>query len=139
MQPVCSLVSDNDQTGLCLDVKGADVSSGTGQVGAFTCNLTVAQKWNFEGSTIEGLGTTSQGPFCLDVFDNGVFDGTPVDITRCNGTTAQTWFYDNQGAIVGERSRKCLTVPFDTPLPHPVVIQTCGFPFRENNQIWTIR
>src|ERR1700730_4590097 len=73
-----------NNTGLCLDVKGADVSSGTGQVVAFTCNGTFAQQWTFEdsfpappparGQTIRGLkNPTARGgvSFCLDVFGNG--------------------------------------------------------------------
>jgi hypothetical protein len=146
-----SLVNFGDNPGLCLDVKNANVSSGTGKVVAFTCNGTFAQQWDFEvsfpreprvaGQTIRGLKKpTSPGgvSFCLDVFFNGRADGTPVDITQCNFTTAQIWRYIGGEIMLADSQEgsKCLTVHPGLTLPQPVTIQTCtGSP----NQIWAIR
>jgi len=118
-------------TGPCLDVLNANISTGIGVVDAFTCNGTFAQQWTFEGLTIQGLGTTSQGSFCLDVFGNGTAAGTKVDIFPCNGTTAQNWYF-YAGLIFAIHAQKCL----DASTPSQVTIQTCAF---GPSQIWAIR
>jgi len=134
------LVAGSSDESVCLDVQWADVSTGTGTLVAFTCNLTSAQSWNFEGKTIQGLGTTSAGAFCLDVNNDRTYDAKQVDITWCNQTPAQNWFYTDQSAIVGAHSKKCLTVGFSqSPPPYPVTMETCGYPFVEGNQVWAIR
>jgi len=117
-------------TGPCLEVRGANIS--TGIVQAFTCNGTFAQQWNFEGSVIQGLGSTSSGAKCLDVLANGTANGTRVDITSCNGTTAQSWTYSG-GRLIGTHSGKCLTAG---ALGTQVTIQTCN---GTAGQFWSIR
>jgi hypothetical protein len=53
----------------CLDVRGAKVSTGTNNVPVqpSPCNGAFSQQWNFEGFTIQGLGSTASGGHCLDV------------------------------------------------------------------------
>jgi hypothetical protein len=135
-----------DNTGLCLDVKGADVSSGTGVVDAFTCNGTFAQQWTIEppeppflagindAPTIQGLKNwSSPVPFCLDVFPP--VPGQPVDITFCNGTPAQLWVFD--GTLITHLGFLCLTVsPLTTTLPRPVIIRECDGSL---SQVWRVR
>lgn len=121
-------------TGPCLEVQGANISSGTGIVQAFTCNGTFGQQWNFEGLIVQGLGSTSSGAFCLDVFANGTANGTAVDITHCNGTTAQQWYYSNH-QLIAHQAIKCLDVGTGS-VPRPAVINTCN---GSAGQIWSIR
>lgn len=121
-------------TGPCLEVLNANISSGTGAVDAYTCNGTFAQQWNFEGVIVQGLGTTSSGAYCLDVFANGTANGTAVDYTHCNGTTAQQWYYVNH-ALVASHANKCLDVGTGS-VPLPAVINTCN---GSAGQIWSIR
>jgi hypothetical protein len=119
-------------TGPCLDVRGANISSGTGIVQTYTCNATFAQQWNFDVFTIQGLGSTASGNKCLDVFARGTADGTPVDITSCNGTPAQTWVYSG-GRVINTNSNKCLTAG---PLGTQVTIRTYN---GTASQLWLVR
>jgi hypothetical protein len=64
--------------------------------------------WEFESlnGTVTGSNPTPYVPYtiqpyspsspniCLDVFADGRANGTPVDVTTCNGTPAQYWWYD---------------------------------------------
>jgi Ricin-type beta-trefoil lectin domain len=101
-------------------------------VQTYTCNATFAQQWNFDVFTIQGLGSTASGNKCLDVFARGTADGTPVDITSCNGTPAQTWVYSG-GRVINTNSNKCLTAG---PLGTQVTIRTYN---GTASQLWLVR
>jgi hypothetical protein len=46
---------------------------------------------------------------CLDVNGGDTTNGTVVDLYACNGTAAQTWTPQPNGALVNPQSGKCLT------------------------------
>jgi hypothetical protein len=45
---------------------------------------------------------------CLDVNGAGTANGTTVDLYTCNGTGAQTWVPQSDGALLNPNSGKCL-------------------------------
>ena len=45
---------------------------------------------------------------CLDVDGAGTANGTTVDLYTCNGTGAQTWVPQSDGALLNPNSGKCL-------------------------------
>ena len=48
---------------------------------------------------------------CLDVNASGTADGTLVDLYDCNGTAAQVWQPQSNGALLNPNSGKCLDDP----------------------------
>jgi chitinase len=45
---------------------------------------------------------------CLDVNGAGTANGTTVDLYDCNGTGAQVWVHQSNGAYLNPNSGKCL-------------------------------
>jgi hypothetical protein len=85
-------------TGLCLDVVGANPTSGT-PVQLWTCNASAAQHWVYD-RTAQTVTNPVLGK-CLDVRGGDPTPGAAVQIWDCNGTLAQKWSYDpTTGALV---------------------------------------
>jgi hypothetical protein len=121
------------ETGACLDVRGGSTANRT-PVQAFRCNATFAQQWNFDGTTIRGIGTTNHFAMCVAVSGGGIADGTPVLMTFCNSSTAQLWVYDH-GHLVNFASHKCLDIQALGRDGTPATIQPCNAFAR--GQFWT--
>jgi len=70
----------------------------------YTCNGTPAQQWTVveAGSTLHVLGK------CMDIYAGGTANGTPVDLYDCNGTGAQVFIPQSDGALYNPQSGKCL-------------------------------
>jgi hypothetical protein len=100
------------------------VSAAT-STGASTANLS-----NGSAATI----VSAVGGRCLDDNGDATADGNKIQIWACNGTSAQTWKYEN-GALVGPGG-KCLDVQWDNQANGtPVWLYTCnGGPAQQ----WTI-
>ena len=45
---------------------------------------------------------------CLDIKSGGTANGTTVDLYSCNGTGAQVWEHQSDGAYLNPQSGKCL-------------------------------
>jgi hypothetical protein len=45
---------------------------------------------------------------CMDISGGGTADGTPVDLYYCNGSGAQVWQPQSDGALYNPQSGKCL-------------------------------
>jgi endoglucanase len=73
---------------------------------------------------------------CLDVQGAGTVDGTPVQISDCNGNQAQQWTAAAKGALVNPLSAKCLDVSgAGTANGTPVQIYDCN---GTGAQQWTL-
>ena len=139
--------SPTDQNAfICLQ---AEDSSNSSVVFAGPCANTFNQVWNWEGSEIQGLGTSvgigGVHETCLDVRGGGTADGTLVQIFECNGTGAQEWIYTGTGTIFNPQSGKCLDLKTVNLLGisppgervvngYQAVIQTCN-----NSQNWAVQ
>jgi len=71
--------------------------------------------------TIEANGTLQIAGKCVDVFHSGTGNGTEIDLASCNGTGAQQWRAESNGALLNPESGKCLgltngSTANDTPL-----------------------
>jgi hypothetical protein len=81
--------------GLCLDVKGANVSAGV--VTMQPCNGTNAQKWAVSRDVngwlivISALRGANNALECVDINGANSTPGTRVDLAGCNNTVAQIW------------------------------------------------
>lgn len=62
-----------------------------------------AQQW-----TVDPDGTIEAMSKCLDVTGGGTANGTAVDLYTCNGTGAQVWQPQSDGALYNPQSGKCL-------------------------------
>lgn len=93
--------------GKCLDDWGAGQSNGN-VVDIYSCNNTLAQKWNPSNGTIRAFG------MCLDVNGGGTANGTKVQLYTCNGTGAQQWRAGANGSLVNPQSGRCLDDPGST-------------------------
>ena len=72
---------------------------------------------------------------CLDVNGGDTTNGTVVDLYACNGTAAQTWTPQPNGALVNPQSGKCLTDTGSGGSGTQTTIEDCtGAP----NQHWTL-
>jgi Ricin-type beta-trefoil lectin domain len=123
----------------CLEV---DSSANSSPASAVPCNATFFQQWNWEGTEIQGLGTTNVNRKCLDVRGGGTADGTIVQLFDCNGTGAQRWSYSDTGRVVNLGSGKCLDLKTITPAGVNVlqaVIQTCNANVGSVSQKWLIQ
>ena len=135
------LVNENNSISpnvICLQ---AEDSSNSSVVFAGPCANTFNQVWNWEGSEIQGLGTSvgigGVHETCLDVRGGGTADGTLVQIFECNGTGAQEWIYTGTGTIFNPHSGKCLDLKTVNRFgfnEYQAVIQTCN-----NSQNWAVQ
>jgi subtilisin family serine protease len=93
--------------GKCADVRGAGTANGT-PVQIMSCNGTVAQEWQFTGSTLYN-GHSGR---CLDVRGGNMANRTPVQIFDCNGTRAQSWNWssDRHELFIRHDTARCLEV-----------------------------
>lgn len=129
-----------DGPGHCLDVLGDTQKSGQ-TVDPATCNGTPAQGWTYTlpGATITtptngpfSTQITSAGLLCLDVVGNNPSPGAMIDISRCNGTTAQAFTFNPAvpGPVVDTATGLCLEDAFEADM----IMDTCnGLP----EQTWT--
>ena len=62
----------------------------------------------FRSWTEESDGTIHADGKCLDVTGGATADGTLVDLYTCNGTGAQAWVAQSDGALYNAQSGKCL-------------------------------
>ena len=107
--PTTPLVND---TGLCLDLSGANNTDGTA-VQVYTCNGTNAQQW-----TVEPDGTVQSEGKCLDVA------GSAVDITTCSGSSTQHWQSASNGTLVSSAGL-CATDPGSGGASTKVQVASC--------------
>jgi len=111
-------------TATCLDDKQGLTTPGN-PVQAYTCNTQYNQQWNFEGSVIQGVGTTGNGGMCLDIKKGGTTPGTLVDLWTCTGATNQQWYYWN-GQRISQASGLCLDVGSGNTSGTQAFINTCN-------------
>ena len=72
---------------------------------------------------------------CLDVNGGTTTNGTVVDLYDCNGTAAQTWSPQPNGALVNPQSGKCLTDTNSGGSGTQASINDCN---GQSNQHWTL-
>jgi hypothetical protein len=91
----------NRQSGLCMDVQGAQMADGT-DVLQWTCHGQAWQKWSHDPST--GLIRSRHDPrFCLD--NSGSFeDGADIVIRRCSGNANQRFDADAASGVIRMRT-----------------------------------
>ncbi len=81
---------------------------------------------NWEGTELQGFGTTNVNRICLDVKGGGSADGTLVRLFPCNGTGAQRWIYNTSGQVVNVQSNKCLDLQKSVTSFPSTVIRSCN-------------
>jgi endonuclease/exonuclease/phosphatase family metal-dependent hydrolase len=91
----------NHDSGLCLDVAGANVSNGS-NVLVWDCHGGDWQRFNYDAKT--GLIRNRQDPrYCLD--NGGHFaDGAGLIVMACNGSANQRFTLDERGGTISMRS-----------------------------------
>lgn len=79
----------NQNSGLCLDVHGANMNQST-EVGQYPCTANAAnQLWLYASDkTLRTLGKTNM---CLNPKGGTASAGTSLEIWPCNGATSQQW------------------------------------------------
>lgn len=85
----------NGLSGLCLDVRGGAVNGAPVQ--QWTCNGISNEKWepqDVPSDDIPALFSRVSGTrdYCLDIPGGQTIPGLTMQIYRCNGTAAQTWW-----------------------------------------------
>jgi hypothetical protein len=85
----------NRLTTLCLDARGG-ATNGT-PIQQWTCNTISNEKWAPSNVFIPAITTLTSrvsgtSTHCLDNPQQGTADGTAMQLWRCNGTDAQSWF-----------------------------------------------
>ena len=75
--------------GKCLDIRGADASSGT-SVQLYTCVEVPQQRWRDQDT---GVLKSDLADVCLDVAYGATTPGSLVWSYACNGTHAQGWYH----------------------------------------------
>ena len=89
----------------------------------------VVDRWDPNG-TLQALGK------CLDVQGGGTANGTLVQLYTCNGTGAQVWQPQPNGALANPQSGKCLDDTGSSTTPGTQVqIWSCT---GAGNQSWTL-
>jgi hypothetical protein len=92
---------------------------------------TNGQQW-----TEEPNGTIHADGDCLDVTGGGTANGTLVDLYTCNGTGAQVWQPQPDGALLNPQSGACLDdTGLSTTPGTQVQIWSCT---GAANQSWTL-
>lgn len=119
--------------GKCVDVSGARRADGTPIV-IFTCNGSAAQTWTMKADgTVQALGK------CLDVQDDGTYDGAAVQLWSCgSGQPNQRWVYDGATRhLVNPASGRCLDARDQSSADGTrLQIWTCN-PNYQANQRWS--
>jgi hypothetical protein len=104
----------NNPTGLCVDVPGG-IAVPSAMVRSWSCNYSSAQQWVIDYSNETILFAANEN-YCLDVYENGTSEGSPIDIYYCNGQLNQQWVVDtSDGFISNPQSGLCLNVPGQNP------------------------
>ncbi len=81
-------------------------------------------------------GTIQAQGGCLDVSNSGTADGSLVQHYECNGSGAQQWRAQSNGALLNPESGKCLDDPnSSTANSTQVQIYTCN---GTNAQTWAV-
>jgi hypothetical protein len=94
--------------GKCLDDAGGSAADGN-KVDISSCNTdTAEQQWTIEADGAMLIGNSFA---CLEVYDSGTANTTPVDIDACDGTGAEEWRPLANGSLVNPESGKCLADP----------------------------
>jgi hypothetical protein len=94
---------------ICLDVLDGQNVPGQPIDGA-TCNSTFSQSWNFEGTSIEGLGSANNPGYNCVWATGGANSG--IVLAPCSGgQTGWTngWYYDDY-LIINTSNGLCITV-----------------------------
>jgi ABC-type uncharacterized transport system ATPase subunit len=85
---------------LCIDLSGGAIKD-KGKVQIYGCNQSPAQIWNPGSGVVDSAKNSAvdvtfksslNNDFCMEVAGGAAAAGTKVQLFKCNGTAAQTWF-----------------------------------------------
>ncbi len=88
----------------CIDVPAANYSPGTPII-VWDCTGATNQKWEFVNGTLR-----TQNNLCLDAAGAATANGTVIQVATCNGNTAQQFTLNSNGALVNQRSNRCVDI-----------------------------
>ena len=125
--------------GLCLDDAG-DLTTNLNPIILWQCNTQVNQTWtvfqspdNADAVIIALPETLLSGLKCLDIYQGGTANGTPVELYTCNNGPNQDWIPLAGGALYNPNSGKCLDDPAYQTNGAQLQIYTCH---SATNQVW---
>jgi hypothetical protein len=107
----------NNPTGLCMDVAGGVAVPGA-MVRSWTCNYSSAQNWYYDYS-YSTVRFSADDDYCLDIWQGGTSEGTPVDLWPCTNAANQLWTFfelpDGTLLLQNPATGLCLNVPGQNP------------------------
>lgn len=115
------------QGGLCLDMRGREVSQGTEAI-VYSCNGGRNQRFRWTRN-----GELQVGGMCLDVANGSNFNGARLIAWPCNGGRNQRW-YVSGSTIRSAQNGRCVDIFQGVARPEqPVVVWDCN---GGRNQRW---
>ena len=115
------------QGGLCLDMRGREVSQGTEAI-VYSCNGGRNQRFRWTRN-----GELQVGGMCLDVANGSNYNGARLIAWPCNGGRNQRW-YVSGSTIRSAQNGRCVDIFQGVARPEqPVVVWDCN---GGRNQRW---